>query len=89
MALSSKGNLDEAIAEFRDAIRINPNDASAHHFLGIALSKKAEVDQLLYYDAMLEFREAIRLKPDYAFPHFGLGNALAARKLLDDAVAEY
>jgi Tfp pilus assembly protein PilF len=37
-ALLAKGNLDGAIAEFREAIRLSPNHLKAHNNLGAALS---------------------------------------------------
>ena len=56
--------MDEAIAEYRQAIRIKPDDAEAHSNLGVALQVKGQLDE-----AIAECREAIRLKPDYAEAH--------------------
>ena len=76
--------MDEAIAEFRTAIRLQPDDAVAHYNLGIALAAQGKLDE-----AIAEYRTAIRLKPDYAMAHNNLGLALASQGKLDEAVAEY
>ena len=49
----SKGSTDEAIAEFRAAIRIKPDHASAHYFLGKALAGQGKLDE-----AIAEIRKA-------------------------------
>jgi tetratricopeptide (TPR) repeat protein len=58
--LGDKGQVNEAISEFREAIRIKPDYGQAHYNLGYALFTKGQLDK-----AMAEFQEAIRLKPDY------------------------
>jgi tetratricopeptide (TPR) repeat protein len=78
------GRLDEAIAEYREAIRINPNFAEAHTNLGRALRDKGQLDE-----AIAECREAVRLSKGLATPHIGLGNALHVKGRLDEAIAEY
>ena len=50
--------MDEAIREYRDAIRINPDYAGAHNNLGIALKKKGLVDE-----AIREYENFIRCAP--------------------------
>jgi len=59
-ALLQKGQVDEALAQFRRALEINPNYAEAHNNLAIALYQKGQVDE-----AIAQFQEALRLKPDY------------------------
>ena len=63
-ALTDQGKLEEAIAEYRTAIRLKPDYADAHTNLGAALN-----DQGKFAEAIPELREAIRLKPDYAGAH--------------------
>ncbi len=73
IALAGQGKVDEAVAAFREAIRLKPDYAEAHNNLGIALAGQGKVDE-----AVAEHREAIRLKPDYALAHTNLGIALQA-----------
>ena len=42
LALEAQGKLDEAVAEYREAIRLKPDDASAHFNLGNALKLPGE-----------------------------------------------
>ena len=68
-ALHSQGKLDEAIAEYRTAIRLKPDYAEAHNNLGAALGAQGKTEE-----AIAECRTAIRIKPDYAEAHNNLGN---------------
>ena len=56
----SKGDLDDAMSHFDEAIRHRPNLAKAWYNRGITWSMKGEYDK-----AIADFDEAIRLKPDY------------------------
>jgi Flp pilus assembly protein TadD len=80
----STGRLDEAIAEYREAIRLNQNWAEPHENLGHALRLKGQLDE-----AIAEYRETIRLKKSFAGSHNGLGNALHDKGRWDEAIAEY
>jgi serine/threonine protein kinase len=83
-SLANLGLLDDAIASYREAMRLNPGDADAHYNLGHALGKKGLVDE-----AIASCREAIRLNPGDADAHNNLGNALAKKGLLDEAIASF
>jgi len=56
--LYEKGDLDGAIAELREAIRLKPDDALAHYNLGGALEAKGEK-----LAALAEYRKASELEP--------------------------
>jgi tetratricopeptide (TPR) repeat protein len=58
-ALQARGELEEAIEQFRRALRIDPRFAEAHNNLGVALAKQGRL-----VEAIAEVREALRLKPD-------------------------
>jgi serine/threonine-protein kinase len=83
ITLRRKGDIDGAIAEYREAIRLK-DDSSFHTILGRALDDKGQLDQ-----AIAEHREAVRLKADSADAHEGLGLALTTKGNLDGAIAEY
>ena len=68
------GDPEKAIAEFRTALRLNPNHVLAHNDLGIALAKKGDLEE-----AIAEFRTALRLAPNYVSPHYELGKAFQAK----------
>jgi tetratricopeptide (TPR) repeat protein len=82
--LGMNGQLDEAIVEYREALRIKQDYADAHLSLGNALRRKGQLDE-----AIAEYREALRIKPDHAFAHNNLGNVLRVKGQLDEAIAEY
>ena len=52
-ALGNQRKLEEAVAEFRTAIRLKPDDALAHYNLGVAL-----IEQGKLAEAIAEFRKA-------------------------------
>jgi Flp pilus assembly protein TadD len=83
-ALREQGKVAEAIAAYREAIRLQPDRTSAHSNLGLALLKQGKVAE-----ATAEFREAIRLRPDDAVAHSNLGNALRAEGKVAEAIAAY
>ena len=85
IALHAQGRMDEAIAEHRAAIRLQPDDAAAHINLGAILC-----DVVRDYDgAIAEFRTAIRLLPDDVTAHYNLGTAMRHQGKLAEAIAEY
>jgi tetratricopeptide (TPR) repeat protein len=84
-ALAEKGRLDEAIAEFREALRLKKDYVSGHNRLGMLLCG----DKKDYDGAIASFREAIRLEPYHPQLHCNLGNALKYKGLLDEAITAY
>ena len=83
-ALDAQGNLDEAIACYRQALAIQPRLAEAHCNLGSALLKHGELGE-----AITCCRRAIAIKPDLAEAHNNLGNALKAQGQVDEALTCY
>jgi WD40 repeat protein/Flp pilus assembly protein TadD len=58
LAMRRQGKLSEAIAEYREAIRLAPDTMELHRELGQALWSTGRPDE-----AIAEYREAIRIKP--------------------------
>jgi tetratricopeptide (TPR) repeat protein len=84
IALKNQGKLDEAVAAYRQALRIKPDLAEANSNLGNALRDQGKLDE-----AVTTYRDAIRIKPDLGEAHFNLGNALRDQGKLDEALASY
>jgi tetratricopeptide (TPR) repeat protein len=84
IALATKGQIDEAIRQFQEVIRLKPDDTEAHYNLGIALARKGQTEE-----AIRQFQEAIRLKPDYTKAHYNLGDALARKGQTDEAIRQF
>jgi protein O-mannosyl-transferase len=81
VALGQKGQLDEAIRQIQEAVRLHPHYAEAHYNLGVVLVGKGQTDA-----AIRQFEEAIRLKPDLAEAHNNLGNALRIKGQTAEAI---
>ncbi len=58
----------EAIESFKQAVKINPDDADAHYNLGAAYSKSGK-----YQEAIESYKQVIRIDPDGALAHTNLG----------------
>ena len=71
-ALRDKGDVEGAIACYREAIRLDPKSVSAHVDLGYALSGQGDVE-----GAIGCYREALRLDVKYANAHNNLAWILA------------
>ena len=84
VALAEQGTLDQAIAQFREAIRISPFYAQPLNNLGAALGKERKFDE-----AIAVLSEAVRIAPNYQQAHNNLGLALASEGKLDEAIAHY
>jgi Flp pilus assembly protein TadD len=83
-ALSDAGRAEEAIAEYRRALELDPRHAAAHNNLGVRLSaagRRAE--------AAREFEAAIAADPGLASAHANLGGELAARGEAAAALASF
>jgi len=82
--LHSQGKVDEAIAEYREALRIDPNHRDARYNFGIALYDQGTLDE-----AIAEYRENLRINPKDSIGHYNLGIALYDQGALDEAIVEY
>jgi tetratricopeptide (TPR) repeat protein len=67
-------NYDEAIACYKKAIEINPDNELAHFGLGFAYGKKG-----MYDKAVTEFKKTIKINPNNGYAHNKLGIASAKK----------
>ena len=81
-ALLQKGDVDEAIVHYQQALQIKPDSAQTHNNLGNALLQKGDVDEAIAHCQM-----ALQIKPDFAEAHNNLGNALLRKGHVDEAMA--
>ncbi len=68
------GNLDEAIASYRQALEIDPAYYLAHNNLANALAAQGNVNE-----AVAHYRRALQIKPDYAPAHRSLDALLRSQ----------
>jgi len=71
----------KAIEAFKQAVRINPDDAKAHYNLGCAY-----YDLGLYREAIEAYKQAIRIDPDDAIANLNLGCAYYDLGLYREAI---
>ncbi len=83
-ALRLQGKFDEAVAELRDAARLDPRSARAQSGLGLALRAQKNLAE-----STAAYQESLRLDPDLIDAHNGLAVLLANQGRLNDAVTEF
>ncbi|MGA2330436.1 MAG: tetratricopeptide repeat protein [Syntrophales bacterium] len=83
-ALEDQGRLDEAIAHYAEALRIDPGLADAYNNIGLALTKLGRPDE-----AIPNFFKAIGINPSHAAAHYNLGTLLASQRKLDEAIYQF
>lgn len=82
-ALFTHGRLDEAIAQYKTSLTLNPRIVDAHHNLGVAYASKGWTDK-----AIEHYMSAIRLRPDFALAHSNLGLAFTEKGWSDKAIEQ-
>jgi protein O-mannosyl-transferase len=82
--LLQKGKVDEAITQFQEVLRINPDCAAAHISLGNVFRQKGRVDE-----AITQFQEVLRINPDSTVAHLNLGLALVQTGRADEAITQF
>ena len=82
--LAEKGNNDEAIEHYKEALRLKPDYAAAHNDWGAALETEGNLD-----GAAAHYAEALRLDPQFAQVHYNWGRLLANQGHTEEAIAHY
>jgi len=84
IALKDRGDIDTAIAHYRQAIELRPSYAEAHYNLGRLLAEKGQLDE-----AVTHYSKALETNPADAEAHNNLGTTLFASGRVNDAIAHY
>ena len=74
----------EAIAHFREALRIRPDFPHAHYGLGVTYEEQGAT-----WQAIDEYRAALAANPDFPEAHFNLANLLGQSGRLEEAELHY
>ena len=80
-AYGAKGDLDHAIQDFDQGLRLNPRAAEGYRDRGVALARKNDLDA-----AIKDFDAAIELQPDYWKSYFGRAEAKATTRQWEAAL---
>jgi tetratricopeptide (TPR) repeat protein len=83
-AYYKQGRLDEAMEEFRIALKLKPDYEKAHNNLGLVYTEQGRIDE-----AIEEYKEAIKLNPASAGVHNNLGSTYYEQGRIDEAIEEY
>ena len=84
LAKLKKGETDEAMQRFAEAVRLRPTYADAHHNLAVVLAIRGD-----YARAEAGFRKTLSLNPQHREAQRNLALALQQQGRANDAVAEY
>jgi tetratricopeptide (TPR) repeat protein len=88
-----RGEMDDAISQFKAALEIRSRHAASHYNIGgaiiennlaTALARKGLID-----DAISHCEKAVKLRPDYGDPYFNLGSLLFQQGRVDEAIAQW
>jgi len=80
--LSARGNVDEAIRDFRKALELWPNQSKDHNNLGKALVQKGRIAE-----AMDHFQTALRVSPEDPDTESNIGAASLQQGDADEAIS--
>jgi len=84
IAYFKKSQYDRAIADFDQAIQLDPNSTFALNNRGTAYARKGRFDR-----AIADFDQAIRLNTNYAITYINRGSAFARKGQYDRAIEDF
>src|SRR5205807_9290482 len=79
-----RGQIDESVAHYEQALRLRDGNVAAHFGLGRALAAEQKTDAAIFH-----FQKALGIQPDYIAASNDLGVALASKGEIKQAVAAW
>ncbi|MEE9370392.1 MAG: tetratricopeptide repeat protein [Sedimentisphaerales bacterium] len=83
-ALSKSKRPDEAVVQFKRALRIKPDEPDVYNNLGAALKEMGKINQ-----AIDNWKKALALDPSHPDAHFNLGLVLGRQESHDQAIYHF
>ena len=84
LVLERQGKAQEAIDQYEQALRLEPDFVQAHTNLGAALKRQGKVRE-----AIGQYEQAVRVEPGDIGAHYDLGNALLQAGMPQEAIGHY
>jgi tetratricopeptide (TPR) repeat protein len=84
LALSQAGKFEEAAAQYKLGLRIEPDDAVARNNLGISLEQAGKSEE-----AIEQYELALQIKSDYADAHHNFGSSLLRSGRIEEAIRHW
>ena len=84
VVLGKQDRIQEAFAQWKQALRLDPDFYEAYFNLGAALAQAGRNDDAIGY-----YEQALRIRPDFYEAHFNLGVALEQAGRNNDAIGHY
>src|SRR5271166_5173101 len=84
LAKFKKGDLDGAMADYNQAIKLNPKHAAPYNNRGNVKLRKGDLN-----GAIADYNQAIELNPQYGLAYRNRGNAKRKKGDLDGAIADF
>jgi tetratricopeptide (TPR) repeat protein len=84
LAAKGRGDVEGAIACYKQALSLKPDSPQAYYNLGLVLNDLGK-----HAEAVKALRRAIELKPDYTEAHYDLGNGLLGLGKHAEAIKAY
>ncbi len=81
---TSKEGLEEAIAEFRQAVQWEPGNAEAYRYLSLAYKLDGRLE-----DAIATYQKGTEANPEAGWPRVGLGKLYLEEDRVEEAIAEF
>ena len=78
------GNLDAALIQFHEALKIRPGNIEALYNYGLALHLEGKLDE-----AAAQYRKVLEIRPDRYDARCNLAGVLARQGKTDEAIAQY
>ncbi|MBU1701119.1 MAG: sulfatase-like hydrolase/transferase [Candidatus Eisenbacteria bacterium] len=82
--LADAGELEEAIAEYREALRYIPHHVDALFNLAASLGEAGRLDEVI-----VTLKRLLTIKPDYAEAHYNLGYAYLLQQKFEEAADQF
>jgi serine/threonine protein kinase/WD40 repeat protein/Flp pilus assembly protein TadD len=84
LAYAQRGQLGDALDDFRHALALEPDHAQAHYQRGLVLARQGKVDE-----AIADWSRTIALEPEHVEAYAARGGAYSSSSRWDEAAGDY